>query len=681
MSQLQWQNVAAPNFTASQDDTGRATALLQQSLAGFGDALQKFSDRGVQQELLKYTDPEELKAAMASGALDMTNASSDMMAKAYARQQSLLQDAIQREAYNQSQLMNPKLLDAQDYINRGAAVGAEVAEKTKQYMVEAARLNNALTEAQAAQANSVARQHEANTYRIENTNKGEIAATNARNEGVVAASQDALGTRKYTDLFTQAVAQGKITNAAEGHQWITSQANPRLALAALKQSDPTLANQITASLSLADLQGNPYGDGNYGSEGAPAFQGSSDLVVLGGRLHKDALTEGYRGIKYNAPNGTLGEFVDDAPRVVSLTKPYMDEESKKAGLGSSASGPFQIMLVKHKDKFATVFGPNWRDVQWTDYKNQEKFASYLANEATKGKTDAAAGAALKSTWLGLKKDFRSNEELGRLYRSNPDTFWQLTMKYESPRPWRMAPAEELVRAEAQQQSRNAQNQAATIPIDSTEHPSTKVYQQLTTRRDLLAAESPTDALQLSVTRAEKLRPTITTPAAALEYIEDTISPIAGKSANPGEKRTISEDAKEAYEYVRRNIDPSLQNDHALIAAIAGQLTPKMGWVNDVKSWASGGHWGYQTDIDALKEAIGEVDPKLIPARLLETKAKATRLERMGTALNQFKAAQDNIRKLESVYQKTGARSDLQRLSQAKNEYYTLGVAAQQYLQK
>lgn len=688
-TELQWQNVAPPSFSGAVDDTRQAAILLSNAFSGFGKSLQDYGDRGVASNMAKYTTKEALEQAIADGTLDTSSASSEMLANVYARQQSLLQDAVQREAYNQSHLMNPLLVSKQQleninqgYTNRQQAIIAEVNEATKQAMIDKARLNNENTQATTANTLASARQTNANSYITEQTSRGLIDSRNTTANVTVANNNDLLKVRDLSNQYAAVTQSGQIRTAEEAFEWVKNSDNPRLALLALQEQDPTMAKQVAVSGSVADLSGNIFGDAGYGTVGSgdPLHKGSNEISILGGAIPKDVLNLGYANIPYQTVNGTLGEYVADAPRVIQLNKKYMrDPEAIKNGWGSSASGPFQIMLTQHAPAFKAVFGENWRDVNWQDYKNHEKVANYIAESATEGKSDSAAGAALRFQWKGLANDRRSDAELGQLFRANKTDFWQTVLKYESPRALRKLTPQEQLSRDAQESGRREMTAAAQIPVTSDKHPSTLALQRLKESTSLASTQGPTSSLDYIVSTAYDLRKTVTNPSQAVGYIQKTLSPLGEPSAGANAKQTISEDAKKVFEYTKKNLPPSLQDDYALISAIAVQISPKIGLWNDIKSTISNGRLGYSTDPDAFKAVVGKVNSKQLELAKMQMETRMEHQKKIASQTEALTTAQQAVRQQEEVYRRTGSLADQRRLAQAQNRYYTLGQQANSLL--
>lgn len=128
---LTWQNVATPDLRNSLDGIRVSGEALNRAFGGMDASLGRFDDRRREQaasdlmnQAANYGTPEELRAAQADGSLyngvNRGLLSPEALGRVDNRVTSLLANATNTEALNQSRLINPELLTKQTLANDAA---------------------------------------------------------------------------------------------------------------------------------------------------------------------------------------------------------------------------------------------------------------------------------------------------------------------------------------------------------------------------------------------------------------------------------------------------------------------------------------------------------------------------------------------------------------------------------
>lgn len=525
-TELQWQNVAPPSFSGAVDDTRQAAILLSNAFSGFGKSLQDYGDRGVASNMAKYTTKEALEQAIADGTLDTSNASSEMLANVYARQQSLLQDAISKQSYDQNQLMNPERLrelqlvnmnkelinEGQGYTNTKLEVDARIAKDTEEEqrkrvanenaeILSRVLLNNANADNAGASAAYTGSKTSAQNMTNAQTAAAQAAAVVTARLNAEANLNNAQDTAAYHQLDELMAQHGSLETAmglglekgvspSQVYAWRDRQ---------LKQ-DSSLGTGIAQSI-LEGVQNAGAPTGTTFDKDPVGTEYPNGYIKAGPNLfiHKSKQFAHYADAdveKIFAGNTdwSLGRLHELGKKTVSAT--YGKPNSPN---GTSAFGIWQSMLNLHGKEadggastYRKIFGDNWKTVDFSKVENQMKFGQYQYDLRMKNaKTDPERLEALRNEWQGLRK--RGDQEILNAIKNGTIMSLIVNSEHALPDPKNPKQGAALTRD---------QMQAFTNPVD----PAAKQRQQTASQlKQFMGLSTPEQVAQsnLAATRLQE----------------------------------------------------------------------------------------------------------------------------------------------------------------------------------
>lgn len=387
MARLNWENVAAPDFSGSAQGIKDAAAMINQALAGARSGLSQYEgiqddrvNKAFAMDLLKYQDPESYKAALDSGALferpEANRLSSEMITAAGNRLPSLL-----NQAKTEFEFGRDKRAD-------GQAVAFDAAAPLF------AQVRTLMRNRDEAGANKLLASNPEISRGLSGRDVLALEAGNA------SALTDGWGLAKTKQGYKQDDWRfGNEVADVELRKSATAIAEDVYAHAGNAQEAQAYFDNLKLPPELKAAARGMLGLGAYptvevdpidallggvggGSGGSSALGGADPSRIM----NYEARASGINSVPGNIK--TLGQASDFA---LTVNKANKERTGKN---GSSAMGLYQIVGTTMRSTAAQVFGPNWRNVDFTP-QVQDQLARKIFEE-NRGSADA-----LRKQWVSL----------------------------------------------------------------------------------------------------------------------------------------------------------------------------------------------------------------------------------------------------------------------------------------
>jgi hypothetical protein len=381
MARLNWENVAAPDFSGSAQGIRDAAAMINQALSGAQTGLARFEgiqddrvNKDFAMDLLKYQDPESYKAALNSGALferpGANRLSGEMITAAGSRVGALL-----NQSQTEFQMGRDKRIDAQSLaLDAVAPVIGQV--------------RTLLSQNKEAEANALLAQ---NPELYKGLGARDILSVVDGNNGALRDGLGIVSTRQSIDQSGQRFnwevegrADAKIEKTAfDQLVGMYDKADQAAALQNMKLPAGSKA-ALWQQLGLPQAQDQSAFDegsiGGFGSAAGPGVAGADRI------MNYEARDSGFGSVPANVK--TLGQASDFALKVNEANK------ARTGKPGSSAMGLYQIVGQTMRNVAPDALGADWRN-QPFNAENQYKIAAKIF-EDNRGSADA-----LRKQWVSL----------------------------------------------------------------------------------------------------------------------------------------------------------------------------------------------------------------------------------------------------------------------------------------
>lgn len=382
MAVLTWRNVDAPDFTpvmrANEQFTnmlGNAAASIDKGIAGYNKAQNRIADSAVADRIMKYQNPEDYKAAMASGELTAGIEQGRVSPETYRYMNERLGQLQQSESNVLQQAATRQQMDIRGYNH----------DQTQQ-------LNS---------ANNAAGQAVLETMQAYSSNDpAQIEEAKRKHSGVLSALQPKDLAQYAKDA--QSLLTSTLDNKTKAAAISKIEANDEDRKTALRDSDIVIRSSLNvddARERLSQLDQSPtvraLTQAAVEARFGPLF-GPIDAAAPAGKVGGKAPVSapGTAGTRSGSPFDVTHGFKKTKDPITTMTIGDVRDEQKRMikDTGSSPMGAFQIVRGTIGQYAPKVLGEDWKTQAFTP-ENQDKIAEAIFNDKKDGN--------LKATWDAL----------------------------------------------------------------------------------------------------------------------------------------------------------------------------------------------------------------------------------------------------------------------------------------
>jgi hypothetical protein len=408
MALLTWRDVANPNFGTAMQGTALTAQLLNQAASGLSNGIGQFQGaqedqaaRAVMSQALKYQDPQQYQAALASGALtagvDPTNLTTGTLDKLNSRTGTLLSNAVAGQGlkqdqytFGQKQTNDQAIAAAQPDINRALIASAQGDMNQANGILAGSDAVRGLN----PQVLNTILQNSSNQMA---GNTGNRSSAYSLGKTMLNDAEERQAQEAFQQLERNAVDSGSARTALDS-----------------MQLPPAIRGRVEtlASSRFGQLYG-PLGANDDTTGGLTGISATSPALGAGPKQGWGAVYAGAAQPPKDITNMTVKEAADWGRDVLI---PATKGKINNGDLGTSAVGGFQFTHNTLREFAPKVFGKDWENTPMTP-ENQDKIGQAIfearkngnLNETWKALPNSTPGAYKDASWDTVRSSILRGE--------------------------------------------------------------------------------------------------------------------------------------------------------------------------------------------------------------------------------------------------------------------------------